>query len=276
MSRRHHAQRRAGRGHALGAENAGAIDVGAACSGWLAALRLAAGQVEAGRADRVLVIGAELLTRITNFDDPKTAALFGSAGRRARRRRGRGRHRPDRHGRRRRLGDRIAANHDDRVLAWTATRPTGRRQAPQRGHRRRRRAGLELEDIDLFVYHQANGRIIRAVGERLDLEPARVADYVAHMANTSAASIPLTLSLLRGQAAAPRPEGPDRRHRRGLHLGRRRHRVGGALVGPPRERRTGHRRLQGHRRGDREGAGRGRLARRGQLPAPTRRAPRPP
>jgi 3-oxoacyl-[acyl-carrier-protein] synthase-3 len=59
------------------------------------------------------------------------------------------------------------------------------------------RAGLELDDIDLFVYHQANGRIIRAVGQRLDLEPAKVADYVAHMANTSAASIPLTLSLLR-------------------------------------------------------------------------------
>ena len=58
-------------------------------------------------------------------------------------------------------------------------------------------AGMELDDVDLFVYHQANGRIIRAVGERLDLEPAKVADYVAHMANTSAASIPLTLSLLR-------------------------------------------------------------------------------
>jgi 3-oxoacyl-[acyl-carrier-protein] synthase-3 len=58
-------------------------------------------------------------------------------------------------------------------------------------------AGAGLGDIDLFVYHQANGRIIRAVGERLDLEPAKVADYVAHMANTSAASIPLTLSLLR-------------------------------------------------------------------------------
>ena len=63
--------------NALGCENAGAIDVGAACTGWLAALRLAAGQVETGRADRVLVIGAELLTRITNFDDPKTAMLFG-------------------------------------------------------------------------------------------------------------------------------------------------------------------------------------------------------
>jgi 3-oxoacyl-[acyl-carrier-protein] synthase III len=107
--------------NALGAERAGAIDIGAACTGWLAALRLAAGQVETGRADRVL----------------------------------------------------------EATVAAVA------------------RAGLELDDVDLFVYHQANGRIIRAVGERLDLQPARVADYVAHMANTSAASIPLTLSLLR-------------------------------------------------------------------------------
>jgi 3-oxoacyl-[acyl-carrier-protein] synthase III len=59
------------------------------------------------------------------------------------------------------------------------------------------RAGWELDDVDLFVYHQANGRIIRAVGERLDLEPAKVADYIAQLGNTSAASIPLTLSLLR-------------------------------------------------------------------------------
>jgi 3-oxoacyl-[acyl-carrier-protein] synthase-3 len=58
-------------------------------------------------------------------------------------------------------------------------------------------AGLEIEDIDLFVYHQANARIIRAVGERLDLDPAKVADYIGQLGNTSAASVPLTLSLSR-------------------------------------------------------------------------------
>jgi 3-oxoacyl-[acyl-carrier-protein] synthase-3 len=58
-------------------------------------------------------------------------------------------------------------------------------------------AGVALDDVDLFVYHQANGRIIRAVGQRLGLREERVADYVAGMANTSAASIPLALSLLR-------------------------------------------------------------------------------
>jgi 3-oxoacyl-[acyl-carrier-protein] synthase-3 len=58
-------------------------------------------------------------------------------------------------------------------------------------------AGLELDDIDLFVYHQANSRILKAVGERLELDTAKVADYIAQLGNTSAASIPLTLSLSR-------------------------------------------------------------------------------
>ena len=115
------------------------------------------------------------------------------------------------------------------------------------------RAGLELDDVDLFVYHQANGRIIRAVGERLDLEPAKVADYVAHMANTSAASIPLTLSLLRednrlrpGQKVLVAAIGA------GLHLGRRHRRMGDRMSQPSRQRRRArHRRLEGHRRRDR-------------------------
>lgn len=186
--------------NALGAENAGAIDIGAACTGWLAALRLAAGQVETGRAQRVLVIGAELLTRITNFEDPKTAMLFGDGaaavlvgcdgdgdigpivlaadgG----------------------LADRITASHDKRVLEMDghSTYQIAVKRLSEATVAAVARTGLELDDIDLFVYHQANGRIIKAVGDRLDLEPARVADYVAHMANTSAASIPLTLSLLR-------------------------------------------------------------------------------
>jgi 3-oxoacyl-[acyl-carrier-protein] synthase-3 len=59
------------------------------------------------------------------------------------------------------------------------------------------RAGLTLDDIDLFVYHQANGRILKSVAEKLELRTERVADYVGETGNTSAASIPLTLSLLR-------------------------------------------------------------------------------
>ena len=55
-------------------------------------------------------------------------------------------------------------------------------------------AGLALDEIDLFVYHQANSRIISAVGERLALPPDRVIDCLADYGNTSAASIPIALS----------------------------------------------------------------------------------
>jgi 3-oxoacyl-[acyl-carrier-protein] synthase-3 len=185
---------------ALGADSAGAIDIGAACTGWLAALRLAAGQVETGRAERVLVIGAELLTRITNFDDPKTAMLFGDgAGAVLVGCDGDGDIGPIVLSADGSLADRITASHDKRVLEMDghSTYQVAVKRLSEATVAAVARSGLELDDIDLFVYHQANGRIIKAVGDRLDLEPARVADYVAHMANTSAASIPLTLSLLR-------------------------------------------------------------------------------
>jgi 3-oxoacyl-[acyl-carrier-protein] synthase III len=55
-------------------------------------------------------------------------------------------------------------------------------------------AELELDAVDLFVYHQANSRIITAVGERLGLRPERVVDCIAKYGNTSAASIPIALS----------------------------------------------------------------------------------
>jgi 3-oxoacyl-[acyl-carrier-protein] synthase-3 len=55
-------------------------------------------------------------------------------------------------------------------------------------------AGCELIDVDLFVYHQANSRIIRAVGDRLGLLGDRVVDSVPKYGNTSAASIPLALA----------------------------------------------------------------------------------
>ncbi len=54
-------------------------------------------------------------------------------------------------------------------------------------------AGVGIDEIDLFVYHQANGRILSAVGERLALDPAKVVDSIANHGNTSAASIPLAL-----------------------------------------------------------------------------------
>ncbi len=52
---------------------------------------------------------------------------------------------------------------------------------------------MTLADIDLFTYHQANSRILRAVGERLDLDPAKVVDCIGTYGNTSAATIPIAL-----------------------------------------------------------------------------------
>jgi 3-oxoacyl-[acyl-carrier-protein] synthase-3 len=57
--------------------------------------------------------------------------------------------------------------------------------------------GLELDDIDLFVLHQANGRILSGVAEALDVEPARMLDVIGEVGNTSAASIPLALGAAR-------------------------------------------------------------------------------
>jgi 3-oxoacyl-[acyl-carrier-protein] synthase-3 len=186
--------------HALGAERAGVMDIGAACSGFLAALRMAAGQIETGRADRVLVVGAEAMTRLLDFDDAKTAHLFGDgAAAVVLGADGTGGIGPILLAADGGLGGAITCSYEDRVIRMDghSTYQTAVKRLSEATVAAVARAGLELDEVDLFVYHQANGRIIRAVGERLDLEPAKVADYVAHMANTSAASIPLTLSLLR-------------------------------------------------------------------------------
>ena len=88
-------------------------------------------------------------------------------------------------------------------------------------------AGLALEEIDLFVYHQANSRIISAVGERLDLPSGRVIDCLAEYGNTSAASIPIALSEAVDGIAAQGVAGAALGLRRRAHLGRRDRRVGG-------------------------------------------------
>jgi 3-oxoacyl-[acyl-carrier-protein] synthase-3 len=187
--------------HAIGAEGAAAFDVGAACTGFLAGLALGSSMIEVGRAERILLIGSEKLTRITDFDDKKTGMLFGDGagavvlgpsdsgsgigpidltadgG----------------------LGDTILATLEDPFIRMDgiSTFKIAVKRLSESTIFATSAAGIELDDIDLFVYHQANSRIIKAVGERLDLEPAKVADYIAQLGNTSAASIPLTLSLSR-------------------------------------------------------------------------------
>jgi 3-oxoacyl-[acyl-carrier-protein] synthase-3 len=97
------------------------------------------------------------------------------------------------------LADRITASYSERVLRMDghSTYQVAVKRLTESTLAACERAGIELGDVDLFVYHQANGRILRAVGQRLGLPEEKVADYVAGMANTSAASIPIALDLLR-------------------------------------------------------------------------------
>jgi 3-oxoacyl-[acyl-carrier-protein] synthase-3 len=181
----------------LGARSAGAIDVGAACTGFLSALSLATAQLESGRARAALVVGAEVLSRITDFNDRRTAGLFGDgAGAAVIAAGGPGQIGPialrSDGGR----GNLIQADHADRLVRMDG-RATFRAAVAAMSATTQQvvsDAGLALEEVDLFVYHQANSRIISAVGERLDLPPGRVIDCLAEFGNTSAASIPIALA----------------------------------------------------------------------------------
>ena len=97
------------------------------------------------------------------------------------------------------MGDTITATHTERLLIMDGHTTFNKavKVLSDSTEAAAARAGLTLDEIDLFVYHQANGRILRTVGEKLELPAERVADYVGETGNTSAASIPLTLSLLR-------------------------------------------------------------------------------
>ena len=179
--------------HAVGAVRAGAIDLGAACTGFLSGLSLAAAQIETGRAERVLLIGADFTTRIVDWDDKRTAPLFGDGAgavvRRARRpassaRSGRSCSAPTA-----RAPSRSTSTTPTASSGWTARRSIATRW---RGWRRRTVAAVDgadlaLEDIDLFVYHQANGRIHAGARRKsFELAPERVVDCIENLGNSSA------------------------------------------------------------------------------------------
>jgi 3-oxoacyl-[acyl-carrier-protein] synthase-3 len=183
--------------HALGAERAGAIDVGAACAGFVSALGLGASMIEAGRAEHVLVIGAEILSRFVNHSDKRTAGLFGDgAGAAVLSAGDHGRIGPVVLGADGSAAALIHARHDEQLIHMDGHETFKLAVSSLAACTREAvaRADLTLEDIDLFVYHQANGRILTTLGENLGLAPERVVDVIADLGNTSAASIPLALA----------------------------------------------------------------------------------
>jgi 3-oxoacyl-[acyl-carrier-protein] synthase-3 len=183
----------------LGADRAGTMDVGAACTGFLSALSLAAAQVESGRCENVLVIGADVLSRFTDPSDRGTAALFadgagavvvgaanggpGLIGHIALHADGAG-------------GPAICANQGEQIIRMQGhdTFKAAVHRLSESTLEAVERVGLELDDIGLFVYHQANARILAAVGERLGLERERVIDCIDRYGNTSSATLPIALA----------------------------------------------------------------------------------
>ncbi|GGH16800.1 beta-ketoacyl-ACP synthase III [Paenibacillus segetis] len=195
----------------LGAKKAAAFDLSAACSGFVYSLATANGFIQTGMYNNALIIGADTLSRITDYSDRNTCVLFGdgagavvlgevpegrgflsfdlgaegSGGALLKLEAG---------------GSRLPASAETvqggkhfiymngREVFKFAVRVMGSATEEVL-----RKAGKGKEDIDLFVPHQANIRIIQSAMQRLDLPEEKCVINVDRYANTSAASIPLAL-----------------------------------------------------------------------------------
>jgi 3-oxoacyl-[acyl-carrier-protein] synthase-3 len=207
----------------LGADNAAAFDIGAACPGFVYALTVAEGLIASGQSETVLVVGAEKLSAITDFQDRSTAILFGDGAGAAIVRRS---SQPGR-------GILATFIKSDGRLAPLLYRPGGGSADPiservvcERSHYMKMagrevfkaavrtmadacdealsRAGITAEQVDLLVPHQANLRIIEAIAKPAGFPMSRVMVNVERFGNTSSASIPLALE----QAVAEGRVGP--------------------------------------------------------------------
>jgi 3-oxoacyl-[acyl-carrier-protein] synthase-3 len=195
----------------LGAHKAAAMDIVAACSGFLYGLTLADAMIRCGQSKYVLVIGAEILTRYVDYTDRATCVLFGDGAGAAV----------------------LGAVEGDRGILASRIRSDGRYEeqlfAPGGGtkggfsaetiargdHFFKMRgnelfkvavrsmtdisrevleeAGLTTTDVKLFIPHQANQRITDAVASKLDVDTSMVYSNIAMHGNTSSASIPIGL-----------------------------------------------------------------------------------
>ena len=197
---------------AIGNTRAAAMDVMAACSGFVYGYATAQAYIEAGLARHVLVIGSETLTRFLDYTDRNTCILFGdgagavvlSAS-----------EEPGGS-----MGFEMTTEPQGAYMIWV---PAGGAKAPPSGHTvgrgehyvrmegketyrfatrtlattalaSIRRSGLEPQDVDLFIPHQANIRILEAVAKGLDLPMSRMYVNLDRYGNTSAASVPMALA----------------------------------------------------------------------------------
>ena len=194
----------------LGAVNAAAFDLNAACSGFIVAYQMAAGQIKAGLSKKALLIGVECLSNIVNWKDRGTCILFGDGAGAAV------------------ISAEEEGNieipsvlHSDgsRGEVLTCKNPTGERkdgslegyvamdgreiykfavrQVPAVIDEILEKAEKSVEEIDLFVLHQANRRIVEAIAKRLKQPIEKFPMDMMQNGNMSSASIPVLLDELK-------------------------------------------------------------------------------
>lgn len=178
----------------LGAVNAAAMDLSAACSGFMYGMVTAAQFIDTGVYKYILVVGADKLSKITDWTDRNTAVLFGDgAGAVVM-----GPVSPGRGILSFELGaDGTGGKHlyKDEYIVMNGREvfKFAVRQMGESSVRVLEKAGLTKEDVDFLIPHQANIRIVEAARQRLELPEEKISTTIRRYGNTSAASIPISL-----------------------------------------------------------------------------------
>ncbi|ARJ39847.1 ketoacyl-ACP synthase III [Sporosarcina sp. P21c] len=179
----------------LGAKNAAAMDVSAACAGFIYGVVTAKQFVESGTYDYVLVVGVEKLSKIVDWEDRNTAVLFGDgAGATVVGKVSEGRGilsfelGADGSGGKHLRHDKYLEMNGREVFKFAV------RQMGETAVNVAEKAGLTTDEVDYLVPHQANIRIMEASRERLGLPVEKMSKTVHKYGNTSAASIPISLT----------------------------------------------------------------------------------
>ncbi|MEL3973780.1 beta-ketoacyl-ACP synthase III [Rossellomorea oryzaecorticis] len=178
----------------LGAKKAAAMDISAACAGFMYGMITGKQFIDNGVYKNVLIVGVEKLSRITDWDDRNTAVLFGDAA-------GAAVLGPVPDGKgilAFELGaDGSGAKHlyqeENIVMNGREVFKFAVRQMGESSVNVIEKAGLKKEDVDFLIPHQANIRIMEAARQRLELPVEKMSKTVNKYGNTSAASIPVSL-----------------------------------------------------------------------------------
>ena len=191
----------------LGIKNTGCIDIYAACAGFVYGLQIAHGYVNSGLYKKVLVLGAEALSKITDYEDRTSCILFGDGVGAAILEPSDNEHfLAFNSGTNGEYGHDLYLSHKKNSINGVGINPNGKiiqngksvfkwavSNIPVKINELIDKAGLQLEDIDYIVPHSANLRIIEAIAKNLGYPLEKMPESVTEFGNTSSASIPLAL-----------------------------------------------------------------------------------